>query len=309
MTPETLNNNFLDFFVSTMIQSWKFLLKVLIVSSIISIIVAVSIQPTYRAEALVTINDKADGTSLLGNSLGGLSSLAGLAMNLEGGSQAGQSMARLKSRGFFNHLAQDETTLQNILAVTGYNNSTKSEEYNNSIYDPTLKIWHQDKNYNPQMPANVFAAYQRYRKNLFLSENRLSGIITIGYKHFSPSFSTQFTKKIINEMNAVEKELDITQAQSSIEYLLKTVPNINAQELRNATTSLMESQLKMKMLASSQKDYLFKILDGPHFPDQRHTPSRALVCMSIVFLSMFFSVLYLLFFSPLKEYIARLLKL
>jgi LPS O-antigen subunit length determinant protein (WzzB/FepE family) len=136
----------------------------------------------------------------------------------------------------------------------------------------------------------------------------MSGLITIGYKHVSPIFSTEFTRKIINEMNNMEKELDIIQAQSSIEYLLQTVPNITVQELKNATTSLMESQLKMKMLASSQKDYLFKSIDGPHIPDSRHAPSRALICISVTLLSMMMAILYLLFFKSLQQYISRLVK-
>ena len=299
---------FLDFFLSTLIKSWAFLLKTFVISALVSIIIALSIQPTYRADAIVSINNKSDGKSLLGNSLGGLSSLASLSLGLNPNSQLGQSKAKLKSRGFFNRLAQDEEILKNILAVKSFDASLKEPVYINSVYNPQSDIWFKDKSFNPQNPANVFNAYEKYLKNLFISENRMSGLITIGYKHVSPIFSTEFTRKIINEMNNMEKELDIIQAQSSIEYLLQTVPNITVQELKNATTSLMESQLKMKMLASSQKDYLFKLIDGPHIPDSRHAPSRALICISVTLLSMMMAILYLLFFKSLQQYISRLVK-
>ena len=63
------------------------------------------------------------------------------------------------------------------------------------------------------------------------------------------------------------RSIDIDNAKNSIDYLNEYYKSTNVQSLRQSISNLQESQMQKLMLASSNSDYIFKILDAPYIPE------------------------------------------
>jgi LPS O-antigen subunit length determinant protein (WzzB/FepE family) len=68
-------------------------------------------------------------------------------------------------------------------------------------------------------------------------------------------------------------------AENSISFLEDAYKSTNNQSLRDGISSLIESQIKTLMLASSDDDYIYKTLDSPIVPEKKSAPGRALLCI------------------------------
>ena len=60
-------------------------------------------------------------------------------------------------------------------------------------------------------------------------------------------------------------------------------------------SNLLENQLQTLMLASSNDDYVYKIIDSPIVAEQKIEPSRAVICILGTFLGFIFGILGTLF--------------
>ena len=80
---------------------------------------------------------------------------------------------------------------------------------------------------------------------------------------------------------------DANQAKKSIQYLNKTASSTNVQSIKDAISSLLESQMQTLMLTSSNEMYVFKIIDAPIIPEKKFKPSRAIICILGTLISVF----------------------
>ena len=87
-------------------------------------------------------------------------------------------------------------------------------------------------------------------------------------------------------------------AQNSINYLSESSKTTNFQSVRDAMSNLLENQLQTLMLASSNDDYVYKIIDSP-LAEQKIEPSRAVFVFWNIF-SFIFGILRPLFLHKRK---------
>ena len=87
---------------------------------------------------------------------------------------------------------------------------------------------------------------------------------------------------------------DIQLSQSYIDFLNSSQQSTNIQSLRDSTSRLLENQMQTLMLASSNKDYIFKTLNSPIVPELKSGPPRAIICIAITLFGGILSVLIVL---------------
>ncbi|EEZ85187.1 conserved hypothetical protein [Vibrio harveyi 1DA3] len=75
------------------------------------------------------------------------------------------------------------------------------------------------------------------------------------------------------------KNKDVNQAKKNIEYLEKQLKLTNLSEMQNVFYQLIEEQTKKLMLAEAQDQYIFEMIDPPVVPEEKDSPSRAIICV------------------------------
>ena len=84
---------------------------------------------------------------------------------------------------------------------------------------------------------------------------------------------------VIYNINESMRELDKLKAQNSINFLNESIKSTNVQSIREVVAKLQETQMQTLMLASSEKEYIFKTLDSAIVPERKSAPKRAVICI------------------------------
>ena len=135
--------------------------------------------------------------------------------------------------------------------------------------------------------------YKDFHQNNFkIVKDPLTGHVLLSIEHFSPQVAKESIETIIFEMNELEREKDIANAEQSIKFLEEQMIKTNLSEVRIALSSLVQEQVKKVMVAKSSKDYLFSVLSFPYAPEEKDSPQRSVIVSSVTFI-FFFSKLFI----------------
>ena len=69
---------------------------------------------------------------------------------------------------------------------------------------------------------------------------------------------------------------DAKNARESIAFLNESIQSTNIQSLKEASSRLLEEQMKTLMLVASNEAYVFKIIDSPIVPEKNQHPKGRL---------------------------------
>jgi uncharacterized protein involved in exopolysaccharide biosynthesis len=254
-----------------------------------SVIYALTATHLWTSSSTLTI--VAD--SNIGSSRSAMSGLAGLAGISLSNSNAGPdraevALATIKSRDFLKHLLELSDILPNLMAAESYNKSSGQIKYDSNKFDPQAG-WLVDK-------PSYLEAMKQYNKILDVSINKKTQFLDISITHISPTFAYDLLGLIIKETNTLRRDRDLKEAEITLGYLYQELENTNDVDLRLSINTLIESQMKKKMLARVKTNYLLEPLDLPFIPEERASPVRTKI---VLFGSMlgFFIALFLNLFS------------
>ena len=251
----------------------------------------------YRSTSVLSINLSSENqSSALSSRLGGIASLAGFSIGSSGGQDQTQlAIATIKSKDFLNSLIQKENILPMLMAVSDYDVANNKIFFDKKIYDDSLKKWTRESNYPLLSKPNYIEAHQKYIDLLNINFDSDTGLIYLSFDHISPIFAKDFLLLIIDEINIQGKKKDIIESTNALNYLNEVNANILNVEVKSSISSLIESQLEKKMLASIKDEYVLKIVDSPFIPIQKHKPSRIIILIVSIFMGVIFSTFYVLF--------------
>ena len=109
-----------------------------------------------------------------------------------------------------------------------------------------------------------------------------------------PYFAKSFLDLIINELNNIERNRDIAEAQRSKTYLNDQLNIYRVADIRNSINALIQSQLETEMLANVRKDYLLRPLDSAYVPEKKSAPVRSMICIAGTFIGFMLSIFFIL---------------
>jgi LPS O-antigen subunit length determinant protein (WzzB/FepE family) len=96
---------------------------------------------------------------------------------------------------------------------------------------------------------------------------------------------------IILNINESMRDIDKEASLNSINFLNELLTSNNMKSSKEVIANLLENQIQTLMLASSDKAYVFKIIDSPVSPEKKSGPSRALICILGGFFGVMLSLL------------------
>ena len=106
---------------------------------------------------------------------------------------------------------------------------------------------------------------------------------------------------MIEDINRVIKEKDLNDSNKALIYLNEQVAKTSLTELREVFFTIIESELRTKMLASISDEYLFSFIDRPIVAEEKEAPNRFFISIVGLILGLIFGVTIVLFSAFLKE--------
>ena len=285
--------DFSDMF-SALIKRKVLILLSTLIAGMLSILFALSLPNIYKSNSILAPSTTNESLSGQISSLSPVASLAGLNLPVGEIPKTLEAIERIKSFEFFSNHFLPYIKLENLIAVDKWIPASNTIIYNNKLYDESKKEWVRKVSFPRKKVPSDQEAFREYKRILDIQIDKSTAFVKISIIHKSPVISKNWIDIVIKNINESMRSIDIENAQNSIDYLNEYYKSTNMQSLKESISNLQESQMQTLMLASSNSDYVFKILDAPFVPETKSSPNRALICIIITFLGFILSILYIL---------------
>lgn len=257
------------------------------IAALISVLYALYLPNIYTSSSLLAPTSEDNSLSSQLGSFSGLAGLAGVSLPAGNISNSQIAVKRIESFEFFSKYFLPNIKLEDLMAVDEWDAKNNTVVYDDSEFNSTSNEW-------SRKPSDQ-KAYKEYKRALSISQEELTGLVYLSMKHKSPVVAQNWVDTIIYNINECMREIDKQDAQNSIDFLNESLKNTNSQSIKVVFAKLMESQMQTLMLASSNEAYVFKTINSPIVPEDKSSPSRALICILGTLLGGILSILIVLF--------------
>ena len=248
------------------------------IAAIISVLYSLSLPNIYRSQALLAPADsQSQGMS---SSLGGLSSIAGIAgISIPGTGDAKktEAIAILNSHQFLEEFINSHNLVVPIMASKGWDKESNKLIFNEKLYDAQKNQWlvEDGKDLKPSIQETV----KKFRLMVSSSVDKKYGYLLIFADTYSPYISKQWVELLIVDINKYIMEADVERAEKSLEYLNSQINQTAIPELKQVVAQLIKKEQQTIMLSQSSPEYIFKVIDRPIVPELKLSPKRAIICI------------------------------
>ena len=277
-----------------LVQSWKIIGLWAILAAVIAVSYALYLPNIYKSEVILAPADR-EGSGASAGQLGGIASLAGISIG--GGasnSDSGLAVEILKSRQFFGAYLYNDILVE-LFAATGWISSEDRLSIDPTIYDRSNKEWTRETTPPFKPKPSVQEAYDLFRSKHFASSVELdTGLHLISVRHISPSVAQRWVSIIVKAINREMQRRAIEKAESSIRHLTDIRKTNSVTNVNNILSTLIEDQVKQKMLAGATNNYVFEIVEPPVVPEQRDSPRRSVIAVGGTMLGVVLGILFVI---------------
>lgn len=253
---------------------WKEKVLVIGVTSLFalgSIFYALAQTDIYRSSALLLPAETSQPTNPLLAQLGAAAGIAGIGAQAEGANSIGAAIAIMQSRAFAGQFIERHGLKPHLFAGK-WDAQSEQSSLDPAVYDSENKIWVVSEP-TDQKAVDVFLGA------LTVTRDQSSNLVTVAIEWPDPVSAQQWVSRYIEDINNQVKQQDLLEATSSIEYLQEQLETTQLIEMRQALFQLIESQLRVVMLADVRDDYVFRTVDPAYVPEQAARPSRSTICI------------------------------
>lgn len=277
------------------------------IASFISIYYSLSLPNKYQSTILIAPAD----SSSIESSLSRYSSLAGLAgVSLPSESnQSAVALAVLKSRKFTENFIDSTDILIPLMAAKEWSVSEQKLLIDEDIYSLSQKKWTRKAKFPNVSKPSIHEAYDMWSQQVFsINEDKKTGFATVTITHQSPLKTKEWASLLIHELNNNMRDIDVMEAERSIEYLTSETNKTNSEDLKKVLYSLIQSSTEKKMLAFARPEYLFKVIDPPFTPLKKSSPRRSVICIIGAFIGTILGFLVVFMTHLHKEHTKKIAK-
>ncbi|VEF25358.1 LPS O-antigen length regulator [Shewanella baltica] len=257
------------------------IIAITVVFAIGSVVFAIMQPNIYKSEALLApaAEEQGGGLSALASQFGGLASLAGVNLGAKGGTDKTQlAIEVLKSRQFTSDFIQKHNILADLMAAKKWERDTDKLVYDEDDYIEATNTWVRDVELPLKPEPSTQEAYKVFSKIFSVNSDKETGMVTLSIEHLSPTVAQQWVSWLVQDINKVMKERDVSEANRSSEFLNKQIALTNVADIKTILYKLVEEQAKTIMFAEVRDEYVFKTIDPALVPEEKAKPKRALIC-------------------------------
>ena len=224
----------------------------------IAVVIALMLPNHFKAEVvLAPVAEKGGGGLSLGG-LGGLASLAGVSVG--GGGSSEQNIAVLESRAFLWSFIEERGVLPILFA---------------DQWDPVKQQWIGD---DPKEFPTTWDGYRMLDKQVMaVSTDKESGLMMVSIEWTDPVLATEWANELVQRLNSHLRNQAIERSQNNLRYLHAELQTIEVADMRQTLFELIAQEQKSAMVANTQQEFAFRVIDPAIVPDKKSKPKRALM--------------------------------
>lgn len=273
------------------LNKWKISISIF-VFGVTAAIVSSMLPNIYRSEALLVDSSVSDSDMLdaLSNSLGGLASIAGIELNSGDVNKAAVAQKVLVSRHFIQLFIERRDILVDLMAAERWDLATNKLHFDNSIYSVARQKWTRQVNLPYKAKPSAQEAFKKFMKGYVVQQERQGGLVMISVDHVSPFIAKKWVEWLIEDINDYMRRRDLVQMQSTIGYLQEQAELSDVAEIKAIFYELIEHKTQTLILAESNRDYVFEVIDPPVIAERKISPNRFLIILIGIFVGASFGL-------------------
>jgi uncharacterized protein involved in exopolysaccharide biosynthesis len=259
---------------------WEQKITVIVVSLIFAFaasIYAISIPNQYTATVVLAPSQSESGglSGALGQ-LGGLASLAGVNIGSNESSEAQIAQQIMISWDFIDKFIRKNKLEKEIYAVNGWDSESNLLVLNERVYDVVNKSWVIRDGDIVRAPTS-WELYKAFREMLNVVEDKKTGLVSVSIEYYSPLLAKAWLDMYLRSINIHMQQRQIVKVTRNIAYLEKQIEKTSIAEMQGVFYTIIEGQIKSKMLAEASPDYTFATVNPSMVPEEKSKPQRALL--------------------------------
>ena len=247
---------------AVMSAGWKWLLGAAVLGFGAAFGASYLMRPAYRAEVTVLPESHAAGEDE--SALSGIMGGSGLISAITGLGEAGtptriEFLETLRSAGMARRFLREEGLTSVICEAHVARCSNGAGRGDESAAE-----------------LSEYAALRAFQRNILtVKEDKEKGVMRLSITWRDRTVAAKWANDYIAIVNRELQSKAVAEARQRQGFLQRSAAATEEQGLRLATYKLLESQLRVEMVASSRPDYAFRIIDSATPPDIRY-PARPL---------------------------------
>ena len=285
---------------------WAGRLKIIAISAVfafVSVIYALSEPNQFKATTLLTHaqSDSSDLSGALGQ-LGGLASFAGVSIGGGESSEAQIAQEIMKSWSFIEGFIAENNIAVEVYTAQGWSRESNELQIDDSLYDVETETWLVKNDNTDEMgPPSSWKLFKSFSERLAVSEDKKSGLVSVSIEYYSPQISKQWLDMYVAAINAHMQQRQMAKVANNINYLEAQIKKTSSAEMREVFYTIIEEQMKDKMLAEASPDYVFVTVRPSMVPEVKSQPQRIITCILGTLLGGILSVLLVLMMHYAKK--------
>lgn len=271
--PSLVSNDEIDFIAVFQIlthSKWQIIL-ITFLFTLSSIIYALMQPNIYKSTALLVPAEGA--VQPKSSQLQGLASIAGINVSSTGTDKTDIAIATLESHQFIKNFIDRKKIIIPLMAIKGWDKSTDTPIFDQSIYDHVTSQWKTDNN---EKPSDLIV-YEKFKSILSISKDTETGFVEVSIYFPVPKIAQEWAAWLVEDINQYSREKDIKQSSASIEYLNIQLNKTQIADIRTIFFQLIKDETQKILLAETRDEYIFEMIDPPIVPEIKDTPKRALI--------------------------------
>jgi hypothetical protein len=220
-----------------------------------------------------------------------------------GGSDGGETQIAqqiMQSWGFIDGFINQYDLAVEIFAAEGWRELSNEILIDPDLYDVDTKSWliEDDGVINP---PTSWALFKVFRQMLDVVEDNKTGLVSVSIEYYSPLLAKQWLDMYLIAINDHMQRRQVEKVSRNIEYLEDQIAKTSIAEMQGVFYTIIEEQIKSKMLAEASPNYAFAVVNLSMVPEEKSQPKRALICVLGTLLGGILSVLWVLLRYFLKS--------
>jgi uncharacterized protein involved in exopolysaccharide biosynthesis len=141
----------------------------------------------------------------------------------------------------------------------------------------------------------LWEGYEVFSEILQVSQDKKTGLVTVSIENYSPYLAQQWVENYILATNLYLQQRKLKRIDKNIGYLDEQIATTSVAETREIFFTLIQEQVKSKMLVEASPDYAFTVVGEVMLQEEKSQPKRALIVVLGSLLGAMLSICLVLF--------------
>jgi LPS O-antigen subunit length determinant protein (WzzB/FepE family) len=198
------------------------------------------------------------------------------------------------SRSFIEEFVRQNDLAVEVFAAQGWDRDSNQLKVDGSLFNTETNQWVREPPPGKQAEPSGWELYGAFKGMLSVAEDKKTGMVTVSVEYYSPEIAKQWVDKVVAAINTHMQSRKLERVNRNITYLEKQVEKTAIADMKEVFYTIIEEQIKSKMLAKASPEYAFVTVSPAMVPEEKTQPKRALICILGTLLGGMLSVLLVL---------------